>query len=168
MILLHPMSARAAAGLCLLAAACTASERAEEAEVAQQAIVGISRTQLLACAGTPDRSRQIVDGEVLTYESQRVGRPIDAGTPVFTNSTRSSVVSGSTAGAAFGSPSPIERDIRSDYCEASFTIIDGTVTSVDYRSPGGFRIAGFGTQHSECADIVASCLDQFRGPVTQD
>lgn len=157
-----------AAGLCLLVAGCTATQRADDAELAQQAIVGMSRSDLLSCAGTPDRSREIVNGEILTYESLRQDRPIDAHTPVFTNSTRSGVLSGTTTGGGFGASSTIERNIRSDYCEASFTVINGTVTSVDYRSPGGFRIGGFGTRHSECADIVASCLDQFRAGISQD
>ena len=145
------------AALCLLAA-CTATERAEEAELAQQALVGLPKSTLLTCAGTPDRTRGGGDFEVLTYESRRTGTPLDDNVQVFTNNTRSSVVSGGITGSRLTTGSPVRQEIQSDYCEASFTVVDGTVTDVTYRSPSGFRIAGFGTQYSGCADIVASCL----------
>ncbi len=153
-------------GLFVLAG-CTATERAEEAELAQRALVGLTKSNLLACAGTPDRTSGGGDFEVLTYESRRLGTPVDTNTQVFTNSTRSSVVAGTTSGSRISARNPVTREIRSDYCEAAFTVIDGTVTDVRYRSPGGFRIAGFGTQHSGCADIVASCVGEIRDGIEE-
>ncbi|WP_026873162.1 hypothetical protein [Inquilinus limosus] len=125
--------------------------RQQQALAAQSDLVGTSEAQLLACAGTPARSRSAGNTRYLTYQSAGMSADEAAGVGGF---------GGSTAGTAMG-VNPVNRGVGMpigtsaldpNYCEATFTLVDGRVAEVRYRTSGGyFRTAS-------CSDIVAPCM----------
>ncbi|MEE8271898.1 MAG: hypothetical protein V3R98_09240 [Alphaproteobacteria bacterium] len=120
-----------------------ASAAAERAALAQQALVGMPRSQLLSCAGVPERSREDPEGEYFTYENLRI----------FSTPTASvGVYGGGRYGYAFRAP--LATQVESSRCEATFTLIDGRVTQLVYTSVAG----GGRSRYAECAAIVDACL----------
>ena len=105
------------------------------------------KAQLLSCAGVPDRSREDAGVEYFTYEH---GQVYDYG--------------GGTVGVYGGSGHfgtgvsvPLSTRLQSDYCEATFTLVNGRVAELVYNSSRGGRFA-------ECARIVETCLVRATGP----
>ena len=132
-----------AAGLLLAGAlaACT-SAASERALLARQELVGMPKAQLLSCAGVPDRSREDAGVEYFTYENEQVygygGGPTVG-------------VFGGSGHFGTGVSVPLSTRLQSDYCEATFTLVDGRVAELVYNSSRGGRFA-------ECARIVETCL----------
>lgn len=129
------------AGLVMALSACT-SASSERALLAQQALVGMPKAQLLSCAGVPDRSRTEPGAEYFTYENEQFYGGSGATIGVF----------GSTGHVGSGISVPLSTQLRSDYCEATFTLIDGHVAELVYNSSRGGRYA-------ECARIIETCLE---------
>lgn len=132
-----------------LLAGCLGGSGPTEAETRQQ-LTGISQAQLLGCAGVPDRSR--VDGgvEYMSYESsvmvsdQAAGFGLSSGFGV-----------GTGVGVGFGLETPIgDQAVRSNYCEANFTIVGGQVAEVNFNTAGGYG------RFDQCRSLVAACLAQ--------
>ncbi len=121
-----------------------ASAAAERAALAQQALVGMPRSQLLSCAGVSERSREHTEGEYFTYENQRI----------FSTPTASVGVFGGGGGFGYGFRAPLATQVESSRCEATFTLIDGRVTQLVYTSVAG----GGRSRFAECAAIVDACL----------
>ena len=138
---------RPAIGLALAATlgAC-ASASSERARLAQQVLIGMPKAQLLSCAGVPDRSRDEQTAEYFTYENERVYGSSGATVGIF----------GGSGHVGTGVSVPLATQLQSDYCEATFTLVDGVVTGLVYNSSRGGRYA-------ECARIVESCLDSVSG-----
>lgn len=111
----------------------TRSERADIANRAKQSLVGMSRRDLLSCAGVP--TRQATDGatEFLTY----VGGGDSEGVAV--------MPSGSSVAVASS---------HRRYCEATFVIENGAVTKVNYAG----RTGGTSTKGEQCYFIVEDCV----------
>ena len=126
-----------------------ANTRAEQAAAARDLLVGLERTQLLACAGVPERSRLEGDTEFFTYDSEQIrgyGRAYYGG----------GVFSGGY-GRRYGVFAiPPAADFSSTYCEATFVLVDGAVAAVNYVGASGIGRA----RYAQCAYIVESCLDQ--------
>ena len=124
-----------------------ASAESERAMLAREALIGMPKAQLLSCAGVPNRTRQDANVEFFTYENE----PFDrfGGTTVG--------VYGGTGHAGAGLNVPLTSRLQSDFCEATFTLVDGRVAQLVYSSSRGGRFA-------ECARIVESCLVQVTGP----
>lgn len=87
-----------------------AFQRAEIASRAKSQMVGMSKKELLLCAGAPSRSERVDDLEVLTYshEGDRVV----------------SLIGNHAIGHARN-------------CEVSFALLNGVVQRVDYRGRTG-------------------------------
>lgn len=136
-------------GLVLLAAAAAAlagcaNTRAEQALAAQTALVGMPETELLACAGVPERRAEAAPYQYLTYVSRQLySRP---GPVVGFGGWDDHV------GVDFAFP--VVRDYAGVTCEATFTLRDGVVERVVY---GGSAEPGY-SQLSQCFNIVANCL----------
>jgi len=138
-------------------AACVTGFNDERGQLAAQArsqLVGLSEADLLACAGNPDRSRQQGGIDFLTYANQAIP---EAESPIqgtgFASS--SSVFADSTSFEGVGSGVGLYETVRSDYCEATFSVVNGQVVGLDYYTPTG---GGLGGQYRQCYDIVSSCL----------
>lgn len=102
-----------ALALILAVGACSSFGRADLANRAQTELVGLSKEQLLSCAGAPDRRAMSGETEVLTYG-------------VRTQTQASKDHPGSTR-----------------FCEATFVIRDGHVSKVSYRgATGGWFTTG--------------------------
>ena len=124
--------------------------RQQQALVAQNELVGLSQARLLSCAGTPARSRSNGNTQYLTYQSAGMAADEAASIGAF----------GGSAGTAMGI-NPVNAGVGQpigtsaldpNYCEATFTVVDGRVAEVRYRTSGGyFRTA-------QCSDIVAPCM----------
>jgi hypothetical protein len=140
----------AVAAALLLLAACATANRGEMALAARSALIGLPKTELLSCAGVPERSRTEGNVEYFTYGSgQLVEYP------------------GTTVGLGFGTyygtrhpyyglgwGVPLATEVRSDYCETTFTIVDGVVTNVNYVSASGVGTRRF----SQCYYTIQNCL----------
>ncbi len=146
--LLLPLGLAGFAGL----AACASNPRSDLAELAQTALIGLPRSELLACAGVPPRSRVEGDREFWTYGSERLyaqpGPGLGIGVGLF----------GGSGNFGYGIGLPLyggRGDLSSSYCEATFTLENDRVTRINYAG-----IAGYGqTRYSQCYYIVQSCLD---------
>jgi hypothetical protein len=132
------------AGLIVAAAialgACAQFERQERAERAKIELIGMSRAQLIDCAGQPDRVVQAgaLEQFIYLYGEQRpmVGEPDPQGTGIQT-----------APPAASSTP----------WCEATITLENSRVTSVRYRGQTGGLITG---ARNVCGEIVYHCVRQ--------
>jgi hypothetical protein len=128
------------AALSLAAGACGQFENQERAERARSEMIGLSRGQLVDCAGQPDRAIQSGSIETLIYlygERRRmVGEPDPQGGTMQT-----------TPPLASSTP----------WCEATFTVENSRVTNVRYRGQTGGIITG---SKNVCGEIVYHCVRQ--------
>jgi hypothetical protein len=115
--------------------ACAAHQRAETAQRAKDELVGLKKSELLACAGAPARSAVSEDIEVLTYEGGGDSRGVGVGT--------------ATRGLAVGTISSYRR-----YCEVTFVLRGGVVDKVNYAG----RTGGLATKGEQCAFVVENCV----------
>jgi len=136
-------------GIAVLALSGCANPRAEQAALAQNALIGISEDTLLSCAGVPDRSRSAGGRDFFTYEVDRIDSyaypyPGFAGAGFYRR--------GYWGG--WGWDRPLATEIRSTYCEATFILENGRVTQINYNTPTG----SLGGSLSQCYDIVQNCM----------
>lgn len=110
-------------------------QRAEIAERAKTEMVGMSKTDLLSCAGVPARSQQVDELEFLTYLSG--GDSVGIATGGTSSSTGVGVIA-----------------TKKRYCEVTFVLKDGRIEKVNYTG----RTGGYATQGEQCAFVVANCL----------
>lgn len=114
----------------------------------RQKLIGMSQSQLLACAGVPDRSRVEGTVEYMTYENAMMTADRRAG---FDLTTGFGI--GTGVGVETGFSTPIgEEAVRSDYCEATFTVASGRVADVTFNTAGGFN------RFDQCRTLVQSCI----------
>lgn len=106
-----------------------ASQRAEIAYRARNELLGMPKTELLRCMGTPLRVEQIGNPEVLLY----AGNTPDYSCPLV------KMVGGSAVPRR---------------CEVRFLLDNGIVGKVDYREPGGKMIGG----GDQCTFLVEKCV----------
>lgn len=146
MILRHA----ALAGLAVLALAGCSEREAQERQAltAKTDMVGTSEARLLSCAGTPTRTRTVGSTKFLTYESADM------------RADQSALVGGFGAGGGIGGGAGMGIGVgiplggsatAPNYCEATFTVVDGRVAEVKYNTSGGYK------RTAQCYDIVASC-----------
>lgn len=122
--------------LCGLTLCACAFQRAEIASKAQTELVGMTKADLLTCAGVPLRQERLGDLEFLTY----AGGGDSVGSAVATETSSTSAV---VAGNA-----------THRYCEATFVLKDGIVKKVNYQG----RTGGLLTKGEQCAFIVENCV----------
>jgi hypothetical protein len=117
---------------------------------AQNDLVGLSEARLLSCAGAPSRSRSTGNTHYLTYQSAGMAADEAASIGAF----------GGSAGSGMGIE-PVNSGVGQkigtsaldpNYCEATFTLVDGRVAEVRYRTSGGYL------RTAQCSDIVAPCM----------
>jgi len=122
--------------LAVCVSGCAKQYRAEVASRAQTELVGMTKKNLLSCAGVPVRQERVDELEFLTYSGG--GDSVGAGV--------ATSISQSTA---------IATGIRNRrYCEATFILKDGIVQKVNYQG----RTGGLLTKGEQCAFIVENCL----------
>ncbi|MGA3084039.1 MAG: hypothetical protein ABSE95_04540 [Thermodesulfobacteriota bacterium] len=134
------MNARLMIGIisiCLISG-CAASHRSEIASRAQTELIGMSKKDLLSCAGVPVRQERVDDLEFLTYTGG--GDSVATGYATQTSPSSAVVVS--------------KRHHR--YCEATFILKEGKVEKINYQG----RTGGLITKGEQCAFIVENCLSQ--------
>lgn len=120
--------------VCAALLGCAAQQRAETAKRAQTELVGMSKGDLLACAGAPVRSASSGDTEVVTY--------VGGGDSI--------VAGGGAASSAGGGVAAIQRR----YCEVTFVLRSGRVKKVNYAG----RTGGLVTEGEQCAFVVQNCI----------
>jgi len=123
--------------ICLISG-CAVHQRAEIAFRAKTELIGLSKKDLLSCAGVPVRQEKVDDLEFLTYTGG--GDYVDTGYATQTSPSSAAVVS--------------KKHHR--YCEATFILKDGKVDKINYSG----RTGGRSTQGEQCAFIVEGCLSQ--------
>jgi hypothetical protein len=112
-----------------------AVQRAQIAKDAQTSLVGLSKAELIMCAGAPVRADSVGDMEVLTYAGG--------------GDLKGSIAGGGDGGAGGGALS-----IEHRYCEVSFILENGQVTRINY----GGRTGGLLTKGEQCAFVVENCM----------
>jgi hypothetical protein len=113
-------------------------QRASLATRAQTELVGMTKKDVLSCAGVPIRQERADDLEFLTYS----GGGDSVGVAVATSTSPSTAIATS------------KRTHR--YCEATFILKDGIVQKVNYQG----RTGGLLTKGEQCAFIIENCLKQ--------
>ena len=111
-------------------------QRAGLASRAQTELVGMSKIELLSCAGVPVRQERMDDLEFLTYSG---------GVDIF-GAEVDTYTSPSTA-TATGKRTYL-------YCDVTFVLKDGVVQKVNYKG----RTGGLLTKGEQCAFVVENCL----------
>ena len=124
----------AALCFCLLFTACARYERAAVAERAKTELIGLSKAELLACAGVPHRRYQEGDLEIFTYSASA-------------DSVGVGVVTGASPQIAVGA-------MRRRYCEATFALRNNRVERVSYAG----RTGGLLTKGEQCGFVVENCV----------
>jgi len=129
--------------LAALALAACANPLAERAVIAQQALRGMPKQALLACAGVPERSTQVDNIEYFTYVSRREEYAPGPSFGVF----------GGTGGLGLGAQLPLGGYDRgyTTTCEATFTLRNGVVEQLVYGGNSSERLG-------QCYRIVQNCL----------
>jgi hypothetical protein len=120
-----------AAGFAL--AAC-AIQRAQVADQARQTMIGLTKEQLLACAGPPANQAAVGQTEVWSYNS---------------GNGRSDVV-------VTGNQFIATANASQRFCTVNVAMTNGRVSGVNYTGPTG----GLLTQGEQCAFAVQSCTHQ--------
>jgi hypothetical protein len=120
----------------LAASGCAVQQRAAVANKAQTQMVGMSKTELLSCAGVPVRQAQADDLEFFTYTGGGDSTSVAYGG---TTSRRTTY--------AFG-----KRMQR--YCEVTFVLRAGVVERVNYNG----RTGGALSRGEQCAFVVENCV----------
>lgn len=113
--------------------------RAEFAEQARTALVGLPEADLYACAGVPEKTVEVGDRRLLAYRRDR------------TNVTRDVEYDeiGVLRAAGIRAIRPeVSYRTASFACEATFTIEDGVVRQVDYNQGRDIQL---------CYQIIANC-----------
>lgn len=129
------------AALALLAgAAACAKPATPTAPEAQKALIGASRTQILACAGQPAAASEVGGLEYLTYR-----RAETAGTGHLQSVPRIPVIGSLAMG---GSGYRVT-------CEATFVLKDGAVEALSFHTDPTQDEAGTA---EICSPLVARCL----------
>ena len=117
--------------LVLCACASTSLQKSDAASLARPQLVGLSKAEVLACAGQPERTEAGVDSESLSYSAS----------------------SGET-GYAVGTGSSLLSKVRRS-CEVVFVLRRGYVEDVKYV---GEQTGGMLTPDEECFPIVKKCV----------
>ena len=129
-----------------------ATQQTDRARSAQRALVGMSKSALLDCAGTPQSVRGAQPVEYLTYSSD----PRLSGTNYGPSSELGSGDEPRYRGIDQASDIEVFDQVRSDYCEARFTIVNDRVDRVDYRTQSGLSTR----RYDQCYNIVSGCLNR--------
>jgi len=139
---MKPAPRMRAIALVMTAVLCAcASPQSERAQLAQQALIGMPKAQLLSCAGVPDRSRTEASAEFFTYETNRLYGSGGSTVGAFAGSGR----------VGTGLSVPLATEVQSEICEATFTLEQGRVVALVYNSNRAGRYA-------ECVRMIDSCL----------
>jgi hypothetical protein len=109
--------------------------RADLAQRAKTEMIGMSKKDLLLCAGVPVRSQQVEDLEFLTY-----------------NSGGDSV--GYAAGGSGSSTGGGAISLHKRYCEVTFALQNGVISKVSYAG----RTGGLITEGEQCAFVLQNCV----------
>ena len=129
-----------------------ATQQTDRARSAQRALVGMSKSALMDCAGTPQSVRGEHPVEYLTYSSD----PRLSGTNYGPSSDLGSGDEPRYRGIDQAADIEVIDQIRSDYCEARFTIVNDRVDRVDYRTLSGLSTR----RYDQCYYIVSGCLNR--------
>lgn len=99
---------------------------------ARRDLVGMDRDSLIACAGVPDATQKLNNGEVLEYkQSQAVESPLD-----------------------IKGPMSLELDIGGrGLCNAVFKLQDGKVVQLEYTGPSGTLLGPW----TACEPLIKAC-----------
>ncbi|WP_085940722.1 hypothetical protein [Azospirillum sp. B506] len=135
------LAAAAALGGC-------ANPAADEALVAQTALIGMPKATLLSCAGVPERQASVDNREFFTYRSSRlVSYPSPPPLGFYGGGWGRPYYGYGYGGPVYG------YEVNSFDCEATFSLKNGVVERVVYGGASGGS-AGLG----QCYAIVQNCM----------
>ncbi|HLG90128.1 MAG TPA: hypothetical protein VKZ79_23380 [Alphaproteobacteria bacterium] len=122
-------------GLPLLAILCAGCSigRSDVAEKARTALIGAPKSEILQCAGVPDRTMVQDRVEYMTYDNEQTGQ------------------SGLTLPIIGGGINLV----GDEYCRTTFAMVDGRVRSLSYAGNTGNMLGSL----AMCGFTVATCVD---------
>ena len=126
-----------------LLAGCVLPDRADDADYARTALIGLPRDDLLACAGVPSRSYKADNSEYFTYESESVQRDGDEEF-FFTKPSSRDYFRPRGSFSAFS--------VRKETCSATFILRNGRVVALNYIDHQG------NSSLAQCYPVVGNCL----------
>ncbi len=110
-------------------------QRAAVAKSAQTQMLGMSRHDVLICAGVPQRETKDGTTDFMTY----TGGGDSTGVAFATGNGSSGIAVGAS---------------RHRYCEVTFVLDDDKVVKVNYAG----RTGGYASQGEQCAFVVQNCV----------
>jgi hypothetical protein len=110
-------------------------QRAQVARTAQTQMIGMSRHDLLMCAGVPIREVKDGNTDFMAYSGGGDSTGVAAG-----------VRNGAVGTAVVSS--------KHRYCEVTFALEEDKVVKVEYTG----RTGGYATSGEQCAFVVANCV----------
>jgi hypothetical protein len=110
--------------------------RTELAKRAQTEMLGMSRKDLLWCAGVPVRFQQVDDMELFTYYNSSDDR------------------FGNTVGRTWFPAAEGTIPVNQQYCEVTFVLQYGVINKVSYAG----RTGGKNTEGEQCAFVIQNCI----------
>ena len=127
----------AGAGLaaCLAAAGCSVG-RSNDAARARSELIGLSKPELLQCAGVPNRTMSDGNAFFMTYDNSQTGQ------------------SGITMPIIGGGINLV----GDEYCRATFKLVDDRVASVSYAGNTGNILGSL----AMCGFAVATCVHEHQ------
>jgi hypothetical protein len=134
-------------------ASCTAVQRSQVAQEAQDKMIGLKKEQILACMGIPADKATEGATEVWSYNSGN-GKVVGG---TFSNSTTNGSVTSSVPGRATGQANTYGIGIGATsrrFCTVNVVMTNGVVTRINYVGPTG----GSMTSGEQCAFAVQNCV----------
>ena len=133
------------AALAVLLASCM-SERVQLATAAQTRMIGLTKAELLACAGPPHEVTSQGDLEILSFDP---GEPAEPGGPPVPQATIGRAVPPGQTAAGFHL-----NQLRQKHCIARVTVVGDRVRRVSYVSSAGLPVH----ELERCAPVVEACV----------
>ena len=143
-----------AAALLISALGGCAVQRAQVSSEARQALIGLSKEDVLGCMGPPSNKMNEGSTEVWSYNSGdgRTTTIADANASTTMRATRfGNTVTGNATTYGFGSATT-----RSRYCVVNVVMTDARVSRVNYLGPTGGLLTG----GEQCAYAVQACVSK--------
>ncbi|WP_176581458.1 hypothetical protein [Azospirillum ramasamyi] len=129
-----------------------ANQAADEALLAQTALVGMSKETLLSCAGVPQRQATVGNQEFFTYRSSRIVSYPSPPPLGYYDTWGWPGYGWGWPGYGYGWPA-YGYEVNSYDCEATFSLKNGVVERVVY---GG--TSGGSARLGQCYAIVQNCM----------
>ena len=139
------------AALAVLATGCTIAQSVD-ANRAKEEMVGMSRIELLACAGLPGNVYSEGDTEIMVYYTQ--GGVVGTGSSIAGSQYDGTYGMGRYSGSSYGGGFGFSQSKVQD-CQTTFVLRHGKIDRVNMVGRG----EGAAVPDSQCEPIIRNCIE---------